>query len=91
MGWGSNKALYAGGDVIFGIEDCRPTARDVYSGDKIWEGSASFIANKIQIGDGWVVYWQFSGQIQCFDWKKPYISPHRPSVVPDAWLIVTGM
>lgn len=77
--WYEIAAEYSGGDLIFGIEKKRPVAWDIFSGEKVWEGSAGTIANRIEIGDGWVVYSQFSGYIQCFGWKKPYISPHRPA------------
>jgi hypothetical protein len=69
---------YVGGDLIFGIDGGRPVAWDFYTGEKIWEASAGTIGNKIQIGDGWVVVDANAGYIQCFKWKKPFISPHRP-------------
>jgi hypothetical protein len=76
-GFDDNHTKYIGGDLIFGIEDSRPVAWDVYTGEMVWQASAGTIANCIQIGDGWVVYSQISGYIQCFKWTKPYISPHR--------------
>jgi hypothetical protein len=69
---------YAGGDVIFGIDGRRPVAWDLYTGEKVWSASSGTIANRILIGDGWVVYDGPAGYIQCFKWKKPYISPYRP-------------
>lgn len=71
-------SYYAGGDLIFGIDKSRPVAWDVFSGEKVWEASSGTIANTIQIGGQWVVYHQLCGYIRCFQWKKPYISPHRP-------------
>ncbi len=76
--WHSVIAHYAGGDLVFGIDSKRPVAWDVYNGEKVWEASAPTSANIVQVGDRWVVYHQAAGYIQCFDWKKPYISPHRP-------------
>jgi|GEM_PF-3415516 len=70
-------AKYSGGDVLFAIKDSRPVAFDAYNGELIWEASAATIANKIQIGDTWVVFSQLSGEFQCFKWTKEYISPCR--------------
>lgn len=75
--WDPTYSHYIGGDLVFGIEDSRPVAWDVFSGEMVWQASAGTIANRIQIGDGWVVYSQLSGYIQCFKWRKPYLSPHH--------------
>lgn len=66
------------GDIVFGIEERRPKAWDKYTGEQIWEATAGTIANTIHVGDQWLVYSQPAGHIQCFHWKKPYTSPHRP-------------
>lgn len=66
------------GDLLFGIEDARPKAWDKFTGEQIWQASAGTMANGIELGDNWVVFTQISGDLQCFRWKKPYVSPHRP-------------
>lgn len=66
------------GDLLLGIEDSRPKAWDKFTGEQVWEASAGTMANAIQLGDHWVVFTHPSGDLQCFRWKKPYISPHRP-------------
>lgn len=82
--WGrkSSREMYAAntdGDLVFGLEERRPRAWDKYTGEEIWQASAGTIANTIDVSDNWVVYHQPAGDIQCFTWKKPYLSPHRPS------------
>lgn len=67
------------GDLLFGIDDARPKAWDKFTGEEIWQASAGTMASGIQLGDNWVVYTHPSGDLQCFRWKKPYLSPHRPS------------
>ena len=67
------------GDLLFGIEDARPKAWDKFTGEEIWQASAGTMARGIELGDNWVVYTHPSGDLQCFKWKKPYLSPHRPS------------
>ena len=79
IGFKDNHTAYVGGDLIFGIYKSRPVAWDVFSGEMVWQASAGTITSRIQIGDGWLVYSQAGGYIQCFKWNKPYISPHRPS------------
>ncbi len=67
------------GDLLFGIEDARAKAWDKFTGEEIWQASAGTMASGIELGDNWVVYTHPSGDLQCFRWKKPYLSPHRPS------------
>lgn len=67
------------GDLLFGIQDARAKAWDKFSGEEVWQASAGTIASGIEFGDNWVVYTHPSGDLQCFKWKKPYLSPHRPS------------
>lgn len=81
--WGrkSNWGMLAAGtdgDLVFGLEERRPRAWDKFTGEEVWQASAGTIANTIDVSDNWVVYHQPSGDIQCFNWKKPYVSPHRP-------------
>lgn len=81
--WGrkSNWQMLAAntdGDLIFGLEERRPRAWDKFTGEEVWKASAGTIANTIEVSKNWVVFHQSSGDIQCFNWKKPYISPHRP-------------
>lgn len=71
-------AINTEGDLLFGIEDYRPKAWDKFNGDQVWQASAGTMANAIQLGDHWVVFTHPSGDLQCFRWKKPYLSPHRP-------------
>lgn len=71
-------AINTGGDLLFGIEESRPKAWDKFTGEQVWEASAGTMANAIQLGDHWVVFTHPSGDLQCFRWKKPYLSPHRP-------------
>lgn len=70
-------AIDTNGDLVFGLEERRPRAWDKYTGEEVWQASAGTIANTIEVSKSWVVYHQLSGDIQCFHWKKPYISPHR--------------
>ena len=72
-------ALNTEGDLVFGIEDARPKAWDKFTGEQIWQASAGGMANSIHVGDQWVVFTHPAGDLQCFRWKKPYLSPHRPS------------
>lgn len=72
-------AMNTDGDLVFGLEESRPRAWDKFSGGEVWQASAGTIANTIEVSDNWVVYHQPAGDIQCFTWKKPYSSPHRPS------------
>lgn len=72
-------AINTEGDLVFGIDDARPKAWDKFTGEQVWEASAGTIANGIHLGDHWVVFTHPSGDLQCFRWKKPYISPHRPN------------
>lgn len=67
------------GDLVFGLEERRPRAWDKYTGEEVWQASAGTIASTIDVSDNWVVYHQPAGDIQCFTWKKPYVSPHRSS------------
>ncbi len=81
--WGrkSNWSMLAAntdGDLVFGLEERRPRAWDKYTGEEVWQASVGVVANTIQVGDNWVVYHPLSGDIQCFNWKKPYVSPYRP-------------
>ncbi len=76
------SAIYAentAGDLIYGIEARKPRAWDKFTGVEVWQASVGTTGNTINIGGSWVVYSQMSGDIQCFAWKKPYLSPHRPS------------
>lgn len=66
------------GDLIFGLEERRPRAWDKFTGEEVWQASAGTIANTIEVSDNWVVFHQPSGDIQCFNWRKPYVSPSRP-------------
>lgn len=80
--WGrkSNWEMLAAdtdGDLVFGLEERRPRAWDKYTGEEVWQASAGTIANTIDVSENWVVFHQPSGDIQCFNWKKPYVSPHR--------------
>lgn len=82
--WGrtSNGEMLAAstdGDLVFGLEDRRPRAWDKYSGEEVWQASAGTIASTIDVRGNWLVFHQPAGDIQCFTWKKPYSSPHRPS------------
>ncbi|MBB2497456.1 hypothetical protein [Aquipseudomonas ullengensis] len=67
------------GDLVFGLEERRPRAWDKYTGDEVWQASAGTIANSIDVCGNWLVFYQPAGDIQCFTWKKPYTSPHRPN------------
>ncbi len=71
---GELQSNYVGGGLIYGLEASRPVAWDVCSGECVWRASAGAVANKIQIGDGWVVYSQSSGYVQCFRWDNVYKS-----------------
>ncbi|NMY42813.1 hypothetical protein HBN76_15935 [Pseudomonas sp. WS 5013] len=73
------RAVNTHGDLVFGLENRRPRAWDKYTGEEVWQASAGTIANTIDVSDNWVVYHQPAGDVQCFTWKKPYSSPHRPS------------
>lgn len=82
--WGrkSNYAMLGTntqGDLVFGLEERRPRAWDKYTGEEVWQASAGTIASTIDVSDNWVVYHQPAGDIQCFTWKKAYVSPHRSS------------
>ncbi|MBB6558951.1 hypothetical protein HNP48_001615 [Acidovorax soli] len=66
------------GDLLLGMEDYRPKAWDKFTGQEIWQASAGTMASGIELGDHWVVYTHMAGDLQCFRWKKPYASPHRP-------------
>nr|WP_298138320.1 hypothetical protein [uncultured Pseudomonas sp.] len=67
------------GDLVFGLEERRPRAWDKYTGEEVWQASAGTIASNIDVKGKWLVFHQPAGDIQCFTWKKPYVSAHRPS------------
>lgn len=73
------RGISTKGDLVFGLEERRPRAWDKYTGEEVWRASAGTIASTIDVSDNWLVYHQPAGDIQCFTWKKPYVSPHRSS------------
>ena len=75
------RGISTKGDLVFGLEERRPRAWDKYTGEEVWRASAGTIASTIDVSDNWLVYHQPAGDIQCFTWKKPYVSPHRPSQI----------
>ena len=74
----NTTALYSGGDLVFGTERSRAVAWDAYAGDQIWEASAASISDHPVVGDGWIAYHNSTSYVECYRWKSPYVSPHRP-------------
>jgi len=66
-------------DLVFGSKNNTPHAWDRYTGAEVWSASSALPCLSAQVSKRWVVYHQVGGHISCFQWKKPYISPHRPS------------
>ncbi|WP_415845173.1 hypothetical protein ACMYUJ_21580 [Stutzerimonas zhaodongensis] len=67
-------------DIVFGLDNRRPTAWDKFTGEKIWVASARGMANNVQVGRGWLVCSQVAGYIACYQLKKSFVSPYRPAV-----------
>lgn len=65
-------------DLVFGSKRNTPHAWDRYSGAEVWAAASALPCLSAQVSRGWVVYHQIGGHISCFQWKKPYISPHCP-------------
>lgn len=79
--WSEGRSVVARncpGDLIYGQSNDLPMAWDKYSGEVVWRSTRPVATNTIQVGDQWLVYSQLAGFIECFHWKKTYISPHRP-------------
>ena len=66
-------------DLVFGSKNNTPHAWDRYTGAEVWAAASALPCLSAQVSKGWVVYHQVGGHISCFQWKKPYISPHRPA------------
>lgn len=66
-------------DLVFGSKNDIPHAWDRYTGAEVWAAASALPCLSAQVSKGWVVYHQLGGHISCFQWKKPYISPHRPA------------
>ncbi len=67
------------GDLVFGSKNNIPHAWDRYTGAEVWSATSALPCLSAQASNSWVVYHQVGGHISCFQWNKPYISPHRPS------------
>lgn len=67
------------GDLIFGSKNDTPHAWDKYTGATVWRAANGLPCRSAQVSKGWVVYHQLGGHINCFQWKVPYISSHRPA------------
>jgi hypothetical protein len=67
------------GDLIFCSKNDTPHAWDKYTGETVWRAANGLPCRSVQVSKGWVVYHQICGHIHCFQWKVPYISPHRPA------------
>jgi hypothetical protein len=68
--WSSAHSTYAecsNGQLIYGILERRPVAWDKATGALAWKADVGTITNNIQISDGWVVYSQTAGYVQCFE------------------------
>ncbi|MGL4315876.1 MAG: hypothetical protein ACRCTL_04610 [Pseudomonas sp.] len=66
-------------DLVFGSKNSRPHAWDRYTGIEVWAASSALPCLSAQASKSWVVYHQVGGHINCYQWRKPYISPSRPS------------
>ena len=66
------------GDLVFGSKNSRPNAWDRYTGIEVWTASSALPCLSAQVSKSWIVYHQMGGPINCYQWKKPYVSPHRP-------------
>lgn len=79
--WSAGRGVAARncfGDLVFGLSGTVPMAWDKFTGEVVWDAKKPTATGSILVGEQSVIFCQLSGYIQCHQWKKTYISPHRP-------------
>lgn len=69
------------GDIIFDVFDknAKLKAFDRYNGEQVWEAKEKMVAGiMVLISGNKVICNTSTGELYCYEWKDPYISPARP-------------